>query len=79
MLHAFPNDAVVGEEDADVLRKDTATRELVWGLVRGAVEGSKEMTKEIGGVDAEQEMCALIDRGDSEGGRSGRGCFPFPL
>ncbi|KAA8909647.1 hypothetical protein FN846DRAFT_776006 [Sphaerosporella brunnea] len=72
VLHAFPNDAVVGEEDADVLRRDAATRELVWGLVNDAVKSSPELEDDIGTVADAEEMMNLIDRGNSEGGAKGR-------
>jgi 3'(2'), 5'-bisphosphate nucleotidase len=78
VLHAFPSDAVVGEEDADVLRSDSATRELVWGLVDSAVKESAAYAADIGTVKDAEEMMNLIDRGNSEGGAKGR-LFTHPL
>ncbi|KAF8244100.1 3(2),5-bisphosphate nucleotidase HAL2 [Wilcoxina mikolae CBS 423.85] len=72
VLHAFPGDSVVGEEDADVLRQNANTRELVWDLVRNAVEESKGLSDEIGTIKDDGEMMDLIDRGNHEGGASGR-------
>ncbi|KAI5787796.1 hypothetical protein FPQ18DRAFT_344950 [Pyronema domesticum] len=72
VLHAFPGDAVVGEEDADVLRQDENTRTLVWDLVKGAVEESAALNGEIGTIQTAEEMMDLIDRGNSEGGPKGR-------
>jgi len=34
--HAFPEDEVVGEEDANDLRKNDSLRDLVWDLVQAA-------------------------------------------
>jgi len=72
VLNAFPEDAIVGEEDADVLRQDKSTRELVWSLVNDAVEESKSYSGDIGTIKDDKEMMNLIDRGNSEGGASGR-------
>lgn len=72
VLHAFPNDAVVGEEDADVLRQDTRTRDLVWNLARKAVQDSAELSDSIGSIKDAEETMSLIDRGNSLGGNKGR-------
>lgn len=71
MLHAFPEDKVVGEEDADVLRNEKDTRALVWDLVKGALDESPALVSEIGTVRDAEEMMNLIDRGNDEGGASG--------
>ncbi|KAI5778410.1 hypothetical protein EDC01DRAFT_674168 [Geopyxis carbonaria] len=72
VAHSFPADLVVGEEDADALRADKNTRDLVWGLVKDTIEESKNLENEIGLVKDEEEMLQMIDRGNSEGGAFGR-------
>ena len=71
--HAFPSDEVVGEEDADDLRKNEGERQLVWDLVQAAKLDDSAAEDKIGGpvkdVDA---MLTALDSGRGAGGRKGR-------
>lgn len=63
---AFPSDPVVGEEDADVLRKDEGLRTKVWDLVKGHRSSSADA------LDDTNAMLDAIDWGKYEGGNTGR-------
>jgi 3'(2'), 5'-bisphosphate nucleotidase len=70
---AFPADQIVGEEDADDLRKDSALRDLVWDLVQKAKLEDPEAEAKAGGpVKSVDDMLDAIDAGNSPGGASGR-------
>jgi 3'(2'), 5'-bisphosphate nucleotidase len=71
--HAFPEDEVVGEEDADDLRKDSSLRDLVWDLVQKAKLEDSAAEEKIGGpIKTVDAMLNAIDSGNSAGGKSGR-------
>ncbi|KAJ3241879.1 hypothetical protein HDU81_009741 [Chytriomyces hyalinus] len=63
LQHHFPNDAIVGEEDAADLHADATLRDRVLALVN-ANSGEAAVTG--------QEMCNFIDLGSSAGGPAGR-------
>lgn len=71
MHNAFPEDSIVGEEDADILRTDGDKRGNVWDLVRSAIEDTKALEDELGSVKDVEEMLTLIDRGNHAGGSAG--------
>ncbi|KAF2642623.1 3(2),5-bisphosphate nucleotidase HAL2 [Massarina eburnea CBS 473.64] len=71
--HVFPEDEVVGEEDADDLRKDNSLRDLVWDLVQSAkLEDSAAEAKIGGPIKSKDDMLDALDKGNSTGGRRGR-------
>ncbi|KAH7135480.1 hypothetical protein B0J11DRAFT_425173 [Dendryphion nanum] len=71
--HVFPEDEVVGEEDADDLRKDSKLRDLVWELVQAAKLEDAAAEDKIGGpIKSADAMLEAIDAGNSAGGRKGR-------
>ncbi|KAF2196912.1 3(2),5-bisphosphate nucleotidase HAL2 [Delitschia confertaspora ATCC 74209] len=71
--HIFPEDEIVGEEDADDLRKDEKLREQVWELVQAAKLEDQDVEAKIGGpVKSVEDMLSAIDGGRSAGGRKGR-------
>jgi 3'(2'), 5'-bisphosphate nucleotidase len=71
--HAFPEDEIVGEEDADDLRKNDSLRDLVWDLVQAAKLEDNSAESKIGGpIQSADAMLSAIDQGNSEGGRKGR-------
>tara|TARA_R110002003_G_scaffold25_1_gene1151 strand:- start:2555 stop:3808 length:1254 start_codon:yes stop_codon:yes gene_type:complete len=71
--HAFPEDEVVGEEDADELRKDEQERTLVWDLVQAAKLDDRSAEDKIGGpIKSVDDMLAALDSGRSNGGNKGR-------
>jgi len=79
---AFPKDPIVGEEDANELRKNSDLRAKVWKLVSSTLQDTpaKVLNEEGGAIDSEEEMITLIDRGNSAGGNTGRinaSCYNF--
>lgn len=71
--HAFPEDEVVGEEDADDLRQNSSLRDLVWDLVQASKLEDTTVEDKIGGpVKSVDAMLDAIDSGRSAGGRKGR-------
>ena len=70
--HSFPQDQIVGEEDAGSLRSNNDLRGQVWKVVQGTqLHGA--INDEIGGpVKNEEAMLAALDAGNSAGGRQGR-------
>ena len=70
--HNFPQDQIVGEEDADSLRSNDELRGQVWGAVKG-IQLKGEADAELGGpLKDEGVMLAAIDAGNSAGGKKGR-------
>ena len=76
LAHAFPSDAIIGEEEASALRSDAGLSAQIWELVQSTRldgEGGSEAEKELGGgVKSEEEMLRAIDLGNSAGGAKGR-------
>jgi 3'(2'), 5'-bisphosphate nucleotidase len=83
MLHrAFPNDPIVGEESADELREDTEAarqlRERITELANEALVAELELGDDpVWGIGPGQtkttnELLDAIDRGNHDGGKSGR-------
>ncbi|EFW21705.1 50S ribosomal protein L6 [Coccidioides posadasii str. Silveira] len=69
----FPQDEVVGEEDADSLRENDALRNEMWNLVKDIKLTDAESDKVIGGpFKNETEMLDALDGGKSPGGPKGR-------
>lgn len=70
---AFPDDEVVGEEDASDLRSNESLRDLVWDLVQAAKLDDAAAEDKIGGpVKSKDAMLDALDQGNSAGGRKGR-------
>lgn len=77
IIHAiksnFPDDEVVGEEEASDLRSNTKLRDQIWELVKETVLRDPSSEQTVGGpiknVDA---MLDAIDAGNSAGGSKGR-------
>jgi len=77
IIHAikknFPNDEIVGEEDADSLRDNEKLRDSIWGLVRETKLTDPEAEETLGGpVESIDAMLDAIDLGSSAGGSKGR-------
>lgn len=71
--YAFPEDEVVGEEDANDLRNNESLRNLVWDLVQAAKLEDSAAEDKIGGpIKSTDDMLTALDSGSSEGGRKGR-------
>ena len=73
LRHNFPNDEIVGEEEASSLRKNTSLAEQIFELVQESKLGDAEAEKALGGpVEDVEAMLAAIDAGKSVGGNKGR-------
>jgi len=70
---AFPDDEVVGEEEASTLRNDDDLRSQIFSLVKETRLNSDAAEKTLGGpITTEDQMLDAIDAGNSEGGPTGR-------
>jgi len=71
---AFPNDPIVGEENAEELQKNPGLRDKVWRLVSSTLQETPpdELAANSGSIDSPDDMMNLIDRGNSPGGSVGR-------
>lgn len=69
--HAFPNDNVVGEEDAKTLRANSQLKEHVWNLVKEATS-KDDFSSVIDSLKSADAMCDSIDMGNYEGSPKGR-------
>lgn len=77
IIHAikrnFPDDEVVGEEEASSLRDDLNLRDQIWALVEGTRLTDPNAEKVVGGpVPSVDAMLDAIDAGNSSGGSKGR-------
>lgn len=73
ILHAFPEDQVVGEEESSDLKENEKLREQVWDQVKRTRLDDSEEEKKLGGPLAnEEDMLKAIDAGSSAGGAKGR-------
>lgn len=69
----FPNDEVVGEEEASSLRENVKLRDQIWELVQGAKLADDQAEAHLGGpIESVDAMLDAIDAGNSSGGASGR-------
>ena len=71
--HNFPNDEVVGEEEASSLREDKALSSKIWSLVKDVKLDDSQSDTLLGGpIASEDKMLDAIDAGNSAGGAKGR-------
>lgn len=71
--HNFPQDEVVGEEEAQDLRENSSLKDEVWSQVRRTRLDDEEAEGKLGGpIETEEDMLAAIDAGGSAGGDKGR-------
>lgn len=71
--HNFPQDQVVGEEEASTLRTDTTLSSKVWDLVKDVhLDDSASDTLLGGPIASQASMLDAIDAGNSAGGNKGR-------
>ena len=71
--HNFPQDEIVGEEEASSLRGNQSLTEQIWELVKEASLDDSDAEAELGGpVQNEEGMLKAIDAGNSAGGAKGR-------
>ncbi|KAL0261490.1 3'(2'),5'-bisphosphate nucleotidase [Diplodia seriata] len=73
-IHAnFPDDEIVGEEEATELRENNELRSQIWELVQKSKLGDDASEKLLGGpLTSDTAMCDSIDLGRSAGGAKGR-------
>lgn len=77
ILHAirknFPNDEIVGEEEASALRENHILTNQIWEFVRQTKLDDQAAEVELGGaVEDVEQMLQAIDAGNSAGGPKGR-------
>jgi 3'(2'), 5'-bisphosphate nucleotidase len=77
IIHAiksvFPDDEVVGEEEASELRQNEKLRSTIWELVNSTRMDDPKIEEQIGGPIASVDaMLDAIDAGNSAGGSKGR-------
>ncbi|KAL8905291.1 MAG: hypothetical protein Q9207_002724 [Kuettlingeria erythrocarpa] len=73
LRHNFPEDEIVGEEEASSLREKKSLAEQIYALVKESRLDDEEAEERLGGpVRDEEAMLAAIDAGSSAGGDKGR-------
>jgi len=77
IIHAikknFPEDQIVGEEEASTLRNDQKLRDQIWTLVKNTTLTDSSAEKVLGGpIESIGAMLDAIDAGNSAGGNGGR-------
>ncbi|KAL9608312.1 MAG: hypothetical protein Q9167_006851 [Letrouitia subvulpina] len=71
--HNFPQDAIVGEEEASLLRQNPSLSHRILDLVKDARLQDAEAESSLGGEIQDMEaMLQTIDAGNSAGGNQGR-------
>lgn len=71
--NSFPNDQIVGEEDAGALRENDSLASKVYGFVEKAIAQSSEAEKEVlGDIKTQADMLNAIDLGNYQGGKGSR-------
>lgn len=69
----FPDDEVVGEEEASSLRENSKLADEIWSLVQGAKLDNSSAEDVLGGpIKSKDAMLDAIDAGNSAGGSKGR-------
>ena len=71
--HNFPQDEVVGEEEASTLREQKDLSSKIWDLVKDTKLSDDASDAILGGpIKTEDDMLQAIDAGNSAGGAKGR-------
>ena len=70
--HLFPQDQVVGEEDASSLRENNDLADRVWSLVQKTCDQDHHNDPSISTVTDKNAMLDALDAGKSAGGPKGR-------
>ena len=71
--HNFPEDEIVGEEDASTLRENQSLTDQIWELVKAAKLEDSAAEQDLGGpLESPEQMLQAIDAGNSSGGSKGR-------
>ncbi len=70
---SFPNDEIVGEEEASTLRENESLSSQIWELVKGIRLDDEQAEAALGGpIPSKDDMLQAIDAGTSAGGPKGR-------
>ncbi|KAL8654254.1 MAG: hypothetical protein Q9226_003504 [Calogaya cf. arnoldii] len=73
LRHNFPNDEIVGEEEASSLRDNTSLAEQIFALVKESKLDDDSAENQLGGPIKDLDaMLTAIDAGSSAGGSKGR-------
>ena len=73
LKHNFPKDEIVAEEEATDIRQNPSLRDRIWSYVNSTKLDDSKSEEELGGpIRSAESMMDLIDRGNSNGGASGR-------
>ena len=70
--HNFPDDEVVGEEEASSLKDNKSLTDQIWQLVKAAQLDGDANTELGGTLNSPDDMLSAIDAGKSAGGSKGR-------
>jgi 3'(2'), 5'-bisphosphate nucleotidase len=71
--HNFPDDEIVGEEEANTLRENRNLSSQIWDLVKDVKLDDEAADSVLGGpIKSEEDMLQAIDAGNSAGGAEGR-------
>lgn len=71
--HVFPQDEIIGEEEASTLRSNKELSNQIWELLRNvSLTDSASDASTGGALKDEEAMLAAIDAGNSKGGAKGR-------
>lgn len=69
----FPEDEIVAEEEAEMMRKDANLKQIVWDLVASTKLDDAAAEKTLGGSIKDADAALdIIDQGNSKGGSKGR-------
>ncbi|KAG8170052.1 hypothetical protein KVR01_000797 [Diaporthe batatas] len=69
----FPEDEIVAEEEAEMMRSDANLKQIVWDLVSSTKLDDPAAEEALGGpIKDVDSMLDIIDKGNSKGGNKGR-------
>lgn len=69
----FPEDEIVAEEEAEMMRSDANLKQIVWDLVSSTKLDDAAAEATLGGsIKDVDSMLEIIDKGNSKGGNKGR-------
>lgn len=72
LRHAFPNDAIIAEEESSSLASNPTLTSEIFSLVSSTSLSPEEESQLGGSIKDESQLLSLLDMGKSPGGPSGR-------
>lgn len=72
ILKNFPQDQIVGEEDSKILREQPALKEQIFKDIQTVQSEDSANHAILGEISTSDQICEVIDQGNSEGGSKGR-------